>query len=124
MIGDPSGKTSERSMLDIESLRHNEKAITKQVKQILENLKSLSGYDFKFEVINNYDFYKDISIFEFLRTAGRYITVNNMLNKETVKKRIEDPEMGITYTEFSYMLLQGYDFLTLYEKHKVKLQIG
>ena len=124
MIGDPSGKTSERSMLDIESLRHNEKAITKQVKQILENLKSLSGYDFKFEVINNYDFYKDISIFEFLRTAGRYITVNNMLNKETVKKRIEDPEMGITYTEFSYMLLQGNDFLTLYEKHKVKLQIG
>ncbi len=124
MIWDPSGKTSDRTMLDETMLRDNEKAITKQVKQILENLKSLSGYDFKFEVINNYDFYKNMSIFEFLRTAGRYITVNNMLNKETVKKRIEDPEMGITYTEFSYMLLQGYDFLTLYEKHKVKLQIG
>lgn len=124
MIGDPSGKTSDRVMLDEKLLRSNEKAITTQVKQILENLKSLSGYDFKFEVMNNYDFYKDISIFEFFRTAGRYITVNNMLSKETVKKRIEDPEMSITYTEFSYMLLQGYDFLTLYEKHKVKLQIG
>ncbi len=124
MIGDPSGKTSERTMLDEELLRHNEKAITKQVHQILENLKAISGYNFKFEVINNYDFYKNMSILEFLRTAGRYITVNNMLGKETVKKRIEDPEMGITYTEFSYMLLQGYDFLSLYEKHKVKLQIG
>ncbi len=123
MIGDPSFKASDRVMLDEETLRNNEKAITKQVKQILENLKTISGYDFKFEVINNYDFYKNMNIFEFLSTAGRYITVNNMLNKESVKKRIEDPEMSITYTEFSYMLLQGYDFLTLYEKYKVKLQI-
>ncbi len=123
MIWDPSGKTSDRVMLDENLLRSNEKAITKQVQHILENLKFLSGYDFKFEVMNNYDFYKSMSIFEFFRTAGRYITVNNMLSKETVKKRIEDPEMSITYTEFSYMLLQGYDFLTLYEKHKVRLQI-
>lgn len=123
MIGDPSFKTSDRAMLDEETLRHNEQAITKQVKKILENLKSLSGYDFKFEVMNNYDFYKNMNVFDFLRTAGKYITVNNMLSKESVKKRIEDPEMSITYTEFSYMLLQGYDFLTLYEKHKVKLQI-
>jgi tyrosyl-tRNA synthetase len=124
MIGDPSFKTSDRVMLDEETLRHNEKAITTQVKQILENLKSLSGYNFKFEVMNNYDFYKNMNVFDFLKTAGKYITVNNMLNKESVKKRIEDPEMSITYTEFSYMLLQGYDFLTLYEKYKVKLQIG
>jgi len=124
MIGDPSFKASDRVMLDETTLRHNEQAITKQVKQILENLKSLSGYDFKFEVINNYDFYKNMNIFEFLSTAGKYITVNNMLSKESVKKRIEDPELSITYTEFSYMLLQGYDFLHLYEKNKVKLQIG
>lgn len=124
MIGDPSFKTSDRVMLDEETLRHNEQAITKQVQQILENLKSLSGYDFKFEVMNNYDFYKNMNVFDFLRTVGKYITVNTMLSKESVKRRIEDPEMGITYTEFSYMLLQWYDFLTLYEKHKVKLQIG
>lgn len=124
MIGDPSFKATDRVMLDEATLRNNEKAITKQVQQILENLKSISWYDFKFEVINNYDFYKNMSIFEFLSSAGKYITVNNMLSKESVKKRIEDPEMSITYTEFSYMLLQGYDFLTLYEKHKVKLQIG
>ena len=124
MIGDPSFKASDRVMLDETTLRHNEQAITNQVKQILENLRSLSGYDFKFEVINNYDFYKNMNIFEFLSTAGKYITVNNMLSKESVKKRIEDPELSITYTEFSYMLLQGYDFLHLYENNKVKLQIG
>lgn len=124
MIGDPSFKATDRAMLDEKTLRHNQQAITKQVQTILENLKTISWYDFKFEVINNYDFYKDMSIFEFLSSAGKYITVNNMLSKESVKKRIEDPEMSITYTEFSYMLLQGYDFLTLYEKHKVKLQIG
>ncbi len=124
MIGDPSFKTGDRVMLDEKTLRYNEQAITKQVKEILDNLKTLTWYNFTFEVINNYDFYKHMSVFEFLSTAGKYITVNNMLSKESVKKRIENPEMSITYTEFSYMLLQWYDFLTLYEKHKVKLQIG
>ena len=124
MIGDPSFKTSDRVMLDEETLRNNEQAITNQVKYILQNLKTISGLDFSFEVVNNYDFYKSMNVFDFLRTTGKYITVNNMLSKESIKKRIENPDMGITYTEFSYMLLQGNDFLTLYEKHGVKLQIG
>jgi len=123
-IGDPSGKDSSRSFLDENQLRHNQEGITKQVKQLLENLKNISGQDFKFEVVNNYDFVKDMSIFDFFANVGRYITVNTMLNKESIKKRIEDPELSITYTEFSYMLLQGYDFLHLYEKKGVRLQIG
>jgi tyrosyl-tRNA synthetase len=124
MIGDPSFKTSDRVMLDEETLRKNEKAITLQVQHILQNLKTISGVDFSFEVVNNYDFYKNMNVFDFLRTTGKYITVNNMLSKESIKKRIENPDMGITYTEFSYMLLQGNDFLTLYENNGVKLQIG
>lgn len=124
MIGDPSFKTSDRVMLDEETLRTNERAITAQVQQILQNLKTISGLDFSFEVVNNYDFYKNMNVFDFLRTTGKYITVNNMLSKESIKKRIENPDMGITYTEFSYMLLQGNDFLTLYENHGVRLQIG
>ena len=124
MIGDPSFKTSDRVMLDEETLRTNERAITAQVQQILQNLKTISGLDFSYEVVNNYDFYKNMNVFDFLRTTVKYITVNNMLSKESIKKRIENPDMGITYTEFSYMLLQGNDFLTLYENHGVRLQIG
>lgn len=123
-IGDPSGKDSSRAFLDENQLRLNQEWITKQVKQLLENLKAISGYDFKFEVVNNYDFVKDMSIFDFFANVGKYITVNTMLSKESIKKRIEDPSLSITYTEFSYMLLQGYDFLHLFENEGVKLQIG
>jgi tyrosyl-tRNA synthetase len=90
----------------------------------LKHLRDISGYDFKFEVVNNYDFVKDMSIFDFFANVGKYITINTMLSKESIKKRIEDPNLSITYTEFSYMLLQGYDFLHLYETEGVKLQIG
>lgn len=123
MIGDPTGKSEARAFLWLDQLRHNQEAITKQVGQILENLKKLTGKDFQFKVVNNYDFYKDLSVFEWYRTVGKYITLNTMLSKESVKKRLENTESGISYTEFSYMLLQGNDFVYLYENEGVKLQI-
>ena len=123
MIGDPTGKSEARAFLWLDKLRHNQEAITKQVGQILENLKKLTGKDFQFKVVNNYDFYKDLSVFEWYRTVGKYITLNTMLSKESVKKRLENTESGISYTEFSYMLLQGNDFVHLYENEGVKLQI-
>lgn len=124
MIGDPTGRDSARTFLGLDELRHNQESITIQVAQILENLKTLTGQDFKFEVLNNYDFYKNLNVFEFYRTVGKYITLGTMLSKDSVKKRLEDPDSGLTYTEFSYMLLQGYDFLHLFEECGVKLQIG
>ena len=123
MIGDPTGKSEARAFLWLDQLRHNQEAITKQVGQILENLKKLTGKDFQFKVVNNYDFYKDLSVFDWYRTVGKYITLNTMLSKESVKKRLENTESGISYTEFSYMLLQGNDFVHLYENEGVKLQI-
>ena len=123
MIGDPTGKSEARAFLWLDQLRHNQEAITKQVGQILENLKKLTGKDFQFKVVNNYDFYKDLSVFDWYRTVGKYITLNTMLSKESGKKRLENTESGISYTEFSYMLLQGNDFVNLYENEGVKLQI-
>lgn len=124
MIGDPGGKDSERQMLSQETLEYNVIKITEQVWAILNNLKELSGYDFTFEVINNQEFYKDMSFSGFLREVGKYITVNQMMNKETVKKRIEDPDKSISFTEFSYMLLQWYDFFWLHTNKRVNLQIA
>jgi tyrosyl-tRNA synthetase len=123
-IGDPSGKDASRAFLDETQLRHNQERIKKQIEQLLENLKTITGKEFKFEVQNNYDFVKEMSIFDFFANVGKYITINTMLSKESIKKRIENPELSITYTEFSYMLLQGYDFLHLFEHDGVKLQIG
>lgn len=117
-IGDPSGKDKERTLLDLEVLENNIEAQRKQFELFL---------DFEGEnaavVINNYDFYKDMSIFEFLRDIGKNITVNYMLSKESVKNRIES-ESGISFTEFSYQLIQGYDFQHLCIKHNVILQMG
>lgn len=124
MIGDPGGKESERSFLDEQTLQRNVDSITTQVTTVLKNLKDLSWYDFDFEVINNDQFYTDMSYTRFLRDVGKYITVNSMMNKETVKKRIQDPDQSISYTEFSYMLMQAYDYLKLYEDHNVTLQIS
>ncbi|USN56522.1 MAG: tyrosine--tRNA ligase [Candidatus Peribacteria bacterium] len=124
MIGDPGGKDSERSFLSPEQLQTNVTSITNQVQGMLEHLRELSGHDFDFEVINNEDFYTDMSYIDFLREVGKYITINYMMTKETVKKRIEDPDKSISYTEFSYMLLQSYDYLRLYQDHGVSLQIA
>ena len=124
MIGDPGGRDSERQMLSQETLEYNVSKISEQVKGILDNLKMLSGVDFVFEVRNNQEFYKDMSFSAFLREVGKYITVNQMMSKETVKKRIEDPDQSISFTEFSYMLLQAYDYYWLHTKEGVNLQLA
>lgn len=124
MIGDPGGKDSERSFLDEKTLEKNVLAITTQVETILGHLTELTGQTFVFEVKNNADFYREMSFLWFLREVGKYITVNQMITKETVKRRVEDPDKSISYTEFSYMLLQWYDFLRLFQDYGCKLQIA
>jgi tyrosyl-tRNA synthetase len=117
-IGDPSGKDKERSLLDLEILEKNILAQKNQFALFLD----FDG-PHAADIINNYDFYKNMSIFEFLRDIGKNITVNYMLSKESVKNRIES-ESGISFTEFSYQLIQGYDFQHLCTKHDVILQMG
>lgn len=124
MIWDPGWKDAERNFLSEENLRANEKAIWTQIWNILKNLESFTWDKFEYKVVNNYDFFKNMLFLEFLREVWKFITVNNMIAKDTVKKRIEDPNKSISYTEFSYMLLQWYDFYHLYSKFWVKLQIG
>lgn len=123
-IGDPSGKNSDRAFLNEAELKHNQEAISKQIQQFMANLNKITGKELKVEFMNNYDFVKEMNLFDFFTNVGKYITVNTMLTKESIKKRIENPELSLSFTEFSYMLLQGYDFLHLNEKHGVKLQIG
>lgn len=124
MIGDPGWKDSERNFLDKDTLEKNVQAIKAQVWKILKNLERMTWKTFEYEVVNNLDFYKDMFVLDFWREVGKYITVNQMMTKETVKKRIEDPEKSISYTEFSYMLMQGYDYYRLFEDKNVILQIG
>ena len=124
MIGDPGGKDSERTFLDKETLTHNVEAITKQVHGVLDNLKAISGHDFEVVVMNNLDFYKDMKYIDFLREVGKYITVNQMMKKETVKRRLTEKDQSISYTEFSYMLMQAYDFYKLFTVNNCLLQIA
>ncbi len=124
MIGDPGGKDSERSFLDEETLQHNVISIEAEVQRILSNLRDISWTNFIFEVKNNLDFYRDLTYLQFLREVGKHITVNQMMSKETVKRRIEDPDKSISYTEFSYMLMQAYDFYKLYTEHSCRHQIA
>lgn len=125
MIGDPGGKDAERSFLDEATLSHNVTSIQNQINTLISNIKSVLWEELPTQtIVNNKDFYTGMSFLDFLREAGKYITVNSMLTKETVKKRIEDPDKSISYTEFSYMLIQGYDFYKLYTDQWVKLQIA
>lgn len=123
MIGDPGGKESERSFLSEETLAHNVQALADQMNHVLHHLTELTGITFEFEVVNNMDFYKDMNYIDFLRVVGKHITANSMMKKETVRRRIEEPDKSISYTEFSYMLIQGYDYVRLFEDHGVRLQI-
>jgi tyrosyl-tRNA synthetase len=122
MIGDPSGKSQERNLLNEETLRHNQNCIKKQLSIFLD-------FDSKnpnaAELVNNYDWMKDYSFLGFIRDIGKHITVNYMMSKDSVKKRL-DPESGsgMSFTEFTYQLVQGFDFLHLYRKYKCKLQMG
>ena len=119
MIGDPSGKSEERVLLDEKTLRFNQVGIQKQLEKFLvfDNAPNAA------EMVNNYDWTKDFSFLQFLRDVGKHLTVNYMMAKDSVKKRMESGS-GISFTEFSYQLVQGYDFCWLYENKNVKLQMG
>ncbi len=122
MIGDPSGKSSERNLLDEETLAKN----IAGVKRTLERFIDFSGnQDNRAELVNNYDWMKNLSFLEFARDIGKHITVNYMMSKDSVKNRLNpDAKEGMSFTEFTYQLVQGYDFLHLYEHKNCKLQIG
>lgn len=117
MIGDPSGKSEERNLLDESVLRHNQERIKGQLMKFLD---FDCGYT-SAEIVNNYDWMKEFSFLDFMRDVGKHITVNYMMSKDSVKKRLET---GISFTEFSYQLVQGYDFLWLYEHKNCRLQMG
>jgi tyrosyl-tRNA synthetase len=119
MIGDPSGKSAERSLLDRDTLARNLQGITGCLSKFLD----LTGPNAA-QVADNASWFSGISYIEFLRDVGKHFTVNHMLAKESVRARLEDREHGISYTEFSYMLLQAYDFYHLYKAHGCELQIG
>ncbi len=122
MIGDPSGKSQERNLLDEPTLRHNQECIKQQLARFL---------DFKSDMpnaavlVNNYDWMKEFSFLRFIRDVGKHITVNYMMAKDSVKKRLgEESNTGMSFTEFTYQLVQGYDFLHLYKTLGCKLQVG
>ena len=122
MIGDPSGKSQERNLLDAETLYHNQEAIKKQVSKFLDFDSTEPN---KAELVNNYDWMKDFSFLDFARTVGKHITVNYMMAKDSVQKRLNgEARDGLSFTEFTYQLLQGYDFLYQYQKYGVRLQLG
>ena len=122
MIGDPSGKSAERNLLDEETLRHNQDCIKKQLSKFLDFESDAPN---KAELVNNYDWMKDFTFLDFARTVGKHITVNYMMAKDSVQKRLNgEARDGLSFTEFTYQLLQGYDFLHLYETKNCKLQMG
>ncbi|CAM3893442.1 tyrosine--tRNA ligase [Aquirufa aurantiipilula] len=117
MIGDPSGKNAEREFLSEDTLRENQVGIQKQLEKFLDFHAGANSA----EVVNNYDWFKEFSFLGFLREAGKFLTVNYMMSKDSVKNRLET---GLSFTEFSYQLLQGYDFYHLYKTKNVRLQMG
>ncbi len=122
MIGDPSGKSLERNLLDEATLRKNEEGIKKQLAKFLD---FESNAENRALLVNNYDWMKNFSFLEFIRDIGKHITVNYMMSKDSVKKRIgADSKSGMSFTEFSYQLVQGYDFLHLYQHEHCHLQMG
>ena len=122
MIGDPSGKSQERNLLDADTLYHNQECIKKQVAKFLDfNSDAPNGA----EMVNNYDWMKDFTFLDFAREVGKHITVNYMMAKDSVQKRLNgEARDGLSFTEFTYQLLQGYDFLYLYQHKHCKLQLG
>jgi tyrosyl-tRNA synthetase len=122
MIGDPSMKSQERNLLDEKTLRHNQEAIKAQLSKFLDFETEAPN---KAILVNNYDWTKDYSFLNFIRDIGKYITVNYMMSKDSVKKRLSpESNEGMSFTEFSYQLLQAYDYLFLYENHGCCLQMG
>jgi len=122
MIGDPSGKSNERNLLDEKTLRHNQDAIKGQLAHFLDFESNEANAA---ELVNNYDWMKDFSFLEFIRDVGKHITVNYMMAKDSVKNRISsDSSEGMSFTEFTYQMVQGYDFLHLYKENDCSIQMG
>ncbi|MGV8964187.1 MAG: tyrosine--tRNA ligase [Candidatus Saccharimonadaceae bacterium] len=122
MIGDPSMKSSERNLLDEETLHRNQEGIKKQLAKFLDFESDLPNAA---ELVNNYDWMKDYTFLEFIRDIGKHLTVNYMMAKDSVKKRLSsESNEGMSFTEFSYQLLQGYDFLHLFREKNCRLQMG
>lgn len=122
MIGDPSGKSAERNLLDETTLRHNQNALKEQLGRFLDF--SSDGENAAI-LVNNYDWMKDFSFLDFIRDVGKHITVNYMMAKDSVKKRLSaEAKDGMSFTEFTYQLVQGYDFLYLYQNHNCTVQMG
>ncbi|MBP6609657.1 MAG: tyrosine--tRNA ligase [Paludibacter sp.] len=122
MIGDPSGKSAERNLLDEKALRHNQDSIKAQLAKFLDFESDAPNAA---ELVNNYDWMKSFTFLDFIRDIGKHITVNYMMAKESVKKRLSaESSVGMSFTEFSYQLLQGYDFLWLNQNKNCKLQMG
>ena len=121
MIGDPSGKSAERNLLTEETLRHNMEGMKKQLAKFLDFDSDAPNHA---ELVNNYDWMKDFTFLDFIRDIGKCITVNYMMAKDSVKKRFNGEGDGMSFTEFTYQLVQGYDFLHLYETMNCKIQLG
>ena len=122
MIGDPSGKSNERNLLDEATLRHNQEAIKEQLSRFLDFTSDAPNAA---ELVNNYDWMKNFSFLDFIRDVGKHITVNYMMAKDSVKKRLSSESAeGMSFTEFTYQLVQGYDFLHLYKAKNCTLQMG
>ncbi len=117
MVGDPSGKSEERNLLDEATLRHNEECIKKQLEKFLDFGTSENSA----EIVNNYDWFKNMNFLDFIREVGKHITVSYMMSKDSVQNRLES---GISFTEFSYQLVQGYDFYWLHKNKNCKVQMG
>ena len=117
MIGDPSGKSAERQLLSLEDINFNLEAQKKQLEQFLV----FDCGDNSAEIVNNYDWFKDINLLDFIRDTGKHITISYMMSKDSVKSRLES---GMSFTEFTYQLIQGFDFLYLYENKNCKIQMG
>lgn len=120
MVGDPSGKSEERNLLSEEVLRKNEQGVKKQLMKFLDFDSSKKNCA---EMVNNYDWFREMRFLDFIRDVGKHITVNYMMAKESVKKRIEG-DAGMSFTEFTYQLVQGYDYFWLYQNKNCKLQMG
>ena len=121
MIGDPSGKSQERNLLDEATLRHNQEAIKAQLSRLIDFDSDAPNAAL---MVNNYDWMKNFSFLDFIRDIGKHITVNYMMAKDSVKKRFNGEGEGMSFTEFTYQLVQGYDFFHLYEAYGCKLQVG
>jgi len=120
MVGDPSGKSAERNLLSEDVLRHNQACVHAQLQRFLDFSTGLNSA----EMVNNFDWFKDFKFLDFIRDVGKHITVNYMMAKDSVKNRLDRSDVGLSFTEFTYQLVQGYDFYWLFKNKNCKLQMG